>query len=50
MASSTFLDGLKKAKELLATPQGLAELDSLIAQCESKTIQTTALVPDAELR
>ena len=46
---SIFLEGLKSAREIVQN-KGIAHLESLIAELESGTIETTALAPEVETR
>ena len=46
---SIFLEGLKTAREIVAL-QGIEALDSLIAEHEAGTIETTAINPAREIR
>jgi hypothetical protein len=46
---SIFLEGLKSAREIVQN-KGIEHLDSLIAELEQSSIETTALVPKMEIR
>lgn len=45
-----YLAGLIKARQLLAYGGGLAQLDELIAEQESRTLETASIVPETEKR
>ena len=46
---SIFLEGLKSAREIMQN-KGIEHLDSLIAELEQGSIETTALAPKMEIR
>jgi len=46
---SIFLEGLKSAREIVQN-KGIAHLESIIAELEGETIETTALAPEVETR
>jgi hypothetical protein len=46
---SLFLEGLQSAREIMQN-KGIAHLDSIIAELESGSIQTTAISLDVETR
>ena len=46
---SIFLEGLKSAREIVQN-KGIEHLDSLIAELEQGSIETTALAPTMEVR
>jgi phosphopantothenate synthetase len=46
---SLFLEGLQSAREIVQN-KGIAHLDSIIAELETGTIETTAIAPEMETR
>jgi len=46
---SLFLEGLQSAREIVQN-KGIAHLDSIIAELEAATIETTAIAPEMETR
>jgi len=46
---SLFLEGLQSAREIVQN-KGIAHLDSIIAELEAGTIETTAIAPEMETR
>jgi hypothetical protein len=46
---SLFLEGLQSAREIVQN-KGIAYLESIIAELEAGTIETTAIAPEMETR
>ena len=46
---SLFLEGLQSAREIVQN-KGIAHLDSIIAELEAGTVETTAIAPEMETR